>query len=800
MKPRWEVAIAIAMSFFLSSAPRPAHAAIIGGINPSGPNALAQQLESFYFALLSSGQVPVRYVTVEEGDSIEKILRREAAFRGGFFPVVLDALSCDLNSTVCRRSLTRKGASGVLSVANPLELELTPGNWMRLKPGSQILIPQLHIEQNVVSKPHTRTPGETIEALISDNDACAGENMSPEDCRSLFEYMNYTIRNFQSPSYTGPMFVPGYNYIVTISPTCADVCARVTDPIIADLERDIFLQGPFDLQTSNPDVAAESEAKAKADVEAKGGKVTPPPGITYRQDIPSTQRSLDTNRTDTKALPSTVTRKLDAGKRIISQKKWKSTAPAERYTDPTLDPASDFDTENQSSTLAGINYPAAKMSVLQKTVDSSGTNQSVMIIDSQFDKDHCEFANNIRVYDCRNKDRKYADQCILDSANFTYASAGASDADPATRELCGAAGVVSVESPVQAETYIAPRHGTHLAGIIASQWDDFGAGGINPFATIIGVEADMERLSDEAYGKWLLKRIKQIMWREKVRVVNFSAGYALSAQTETSGELEPGQDWLTTLIQDNKDQAIFIVAAGNKPDPACQTIPACVVDRQKNLVTVVALNNAGSEIWSNASTNPKFSVGAPAEQVFAAAPMNRYVKLSGSSQSAAIVAGTASLAMSLGTGALWPPAVIRNRLIACSNAKKASLLSKMQGGAVDVDCFVNGTNDQAKVDGHADVLLGNLVSTSNPSFSVQFSGIETGDETLDAGRIIGFQRVGGNASDIILYYSKTLDLGSGQLERKRGNFKPGQSLNFKIGDDIEPIELGRIAKFVRRSS
>jgi hypothetical protein len=111
---------------------QPGEAAIIGGINPSGPNALAQQLESFYFALLSSGQVPVRYVVVNEGDSIEKILRREAAFRGGFFPVVLDALSCDLNKEVCRRSLNQKGRSGVLTLSNPLELELTPGDWQHL--------------------------------------------------------------------------------------------------------------------------------------------------------------------------------------------------------------------------------------------------------------------------------------------------------------------------------------------------------------------------------------------------------------------------------------------------------------------------------------------------------------------------------------------------------------------------------------------------------------------------------------------------------------------------------------------
>lgn len=633
-----------AAAFLATALQLPANATTVGSIEGSE---LTAQIESIYVALLTQGTIPVHAVQVGKGDTIEKIMRRETSTRDSYFPEILDALACDLNRTMCSRDLRKPGSSGVIKIANPLELDYTTGNWRLLQPGAAVLVPRLRIERNVVSIVYKKSAGESIQNIAAQNEACRAEGLDLEGCERYLEYLNYSNVRYAERDYAGSLFIPYSKYFVSVPQGCNEICANINSPISVNLSTDAFLSEPFLLLTANAAIASKTDAASalvKEDISFRDLSGVPPPQF---NDIRSKGQSFSTRANE----------KLDSAIKTLERKVWRGTPDYERNSSSDVAFTKSFDYSTQSIALKSINYPTSKIDKIAEDIEKYGTDQSVLIIDTQFDAKHCEFGDRLKVYDCR-KTRSNATSCPLYQADFSYSNFGdiyagttpglsGAAATPAEREKCGAAGIVNVESPQGGDAYIAPRHGTHLASVIGARWDGFGAGGVNEYAKIIGVMVDMDSLNDEAYGRWLLLRLKRILIEEKVTVVDFSAGYYLTAPSQTSEDRQSGQDWLSTLITENEHQQLFVVSAGNKVDLNCQLMPACLTG-QKNLVSVVALDQNGSAPRPNASTNSRFTLGAPAEQIFGAMPMNKYGYLSGSSQSAAIVAGAVSLAMSRG--------------------------------------------------------------------------------------------------------------------------------------------------------
>lgn len=778
-------------------------AAVIAGL-PNTPNALSQQLEAIYLQLMISGRIPVRTVKVEEQDNLERILRRERAFLGAYFPVLLDALSCDLNPRFCRRTLRKAGAAGQIVVSHPLELDLTPGDWNQIKVGDNVRIPHLYVERNVVTKQVVKRRGLSLDDMAQANEVCVGEQMTAEECRSNFELRNYANARFRDREYSDIINVPAYNYIVTIPPGCAFVCATIKSPISVDLARSAYVTAPFGWITSNREVARSKFDYGFAQEE-----------IDLSEEVRPTSETIQQSTGPRENFSADVLRKLGPANQNALNGLWRAPAKIMKPFAAASEADKSFDMSEQKSVLQSTSYPLSGLDSLKSTIENGVTAQSVMIIDSAFDGKHCKLEKKIRIYDCRNLGKKFEDRCPLDVSEFTYdqaaagsaalpsalPTAGSSAAKERTeaREKCGSAGQVTVENSPETESYITPRHGTHLAGIIGAEWNGFGSGGLNPFATIIGVRVEMERLTDEAYGRWLLRQVKKIIGAEKVRIVDFSAGYPLLPRPIANSQGASTEDWLTTLISDLKDFTVFVVAAGNRPDPSCTTIPACTVDRAKNVVTVVALDRQGVSTWGSSSTNPKFTLGAPGEKLIGTVPLNRFARLSGSSQAAALVAAALSLAMSTPSGALWHPAIARNRLIACSNVKNSALLTAMIGGTLDVSCLLAGEADQISTDGEP--ASGQVVGTlgSPQDLKLNFIDDDSGPDMLDVAKIVGFQRIDPASPDFIVFYSKNTDLTFGVIERRRGTFSQGQKLRFKVQQTIRPLPLEDVRKYVRHS-
>jgi subtilisin family serine protease len=179
-------------------------------------------------------------------------------------------------------------------------------------------------------------------------------------------------------------------------------------------------------------------------------------------------------------------------------------------------------------------------------------------------------------------------------------------------------------------------HGTHCAGLAAGIGSGTpGVTGMSPGAEVISVKV----LDNQGGGTWsqLILALDHVAkYGIRGDVVLMSLGSGAIENCENSDPI------IRNMIQDlGNDQIFVVMSAGNDSQMANQNLPGCV--NGQNVITVGAVDFectslGGLATYSNFGT-PSIDFLAPGTNVFSSFPNNQYQVMSGSSMSAALVAG-----------------------------------------------------------------------------------------------------------------------------------------------------------------
>jgi hypothetical protein len=340
-------------------------------------------------------------------------------------------------------------------------------------------------------------------------------------------------------------------------------------------------------------------------------------------------------------------------------------------------------------------------------------------------------------------------------------------------------------------------HGNHVAALIGGE---FGVG-VNPLAritpiTILG--ANVTRMTD-ALQQAISNALAIAPLTTKV------ANFSLDLRPEAAAQI----DGISSVINGLRE-VLFVAAAGDEPgslDGACNVLPACAqLPRANNLIVVggASFVNESWALWPNSRHGKqRVDILAPAEDVRSAVHDDgKLGRMSGSSQSAAIVSGIATRLSQapLPEEGSWAPLQIKNRLLATVRFSPA-LTDFTRSGVVDADRALD-TSRQVLVfrkDGQIVRLAGRLLGVKHPTegFNTELPFLlrEGSSNSIDMCRIyrlsqrdgtwtVGYEPLdGGNRwSQLVLESDIPLRESKKELE-----FQPqGASSTFvPIGDVIE---------------
>lgn len=364
-------------------------AGIIGGLNARSMDAVSIKLEAIYVVVLSEGVVPVQSYTVQPDDTVEGIFRNVMGFAGAYFPVLLDAITCDLNPQICRRviepvdDLFQKGGA-VQTIGSPLQVQATPGDWSGLQAGQELIIPSISILQRVTPQTYEKSSGETIAAIIEANEVCRSGTAYIDNCVSYFDFLNGAIKGY-GDGYAGTIQVPAFDYLIHIPEDCEALCASVAAPIVVDLYTQSYVSAPYAIATAA--TTPDNPAWNAATWEKYFGHTDCPNCLDVTVDANAAGMSLQLpNEANMVVLPAEIQDRYDLGTGIVGGQTW--------TRDLQLSPFAEnfYPTQEDSNLVMGINELPA---------DQHPVRQSVMIIDYRFDQRHCEFeSENFVVYDC----------------------------------------------------------------------------------------------------------------------------------------------------------------------------------------------------------------------------------------------------------------------------------------------------------------------------------------------------------------------------------------------------------------
>ncbi|MEP2758557.1 MAG: S8 family serine peptidase [Hyphomicrobiales bacterium] len=715
--------------------------------------ALSRQIESIYKGLILGGQFPVYRYTVERGDTVEGVMRRASGYAGSYFPVTLDSITCDLNFLICRRNLvpapdTVSARSRQARLRSILQIKPSYGNWNRLNAGDTIFLPRLRIQTTQSTRVYNKKRGQSLETIIRATGACSDRERT--SCLEEIDFLNAKSAPYESSDYEGELLLPELEYHIIIPDSCDPVCAQVRF-FDVDFAGNKFLSPPF--------VFGEETGKATQ-------KFT-------TEQLLRVEDLLGTNVSDT--LKSLRTIELPKGISI------KSNHETEEFHSEQVD------------LLRTHNYPFEK--IHQNDV---GFPTQVMVIDKEFDNDHCEFdQGNLVVYDCSNR------ESVVSNVELCPLSTGIDQS--VDRQACDDPGLIQIEEiEISHQSAVELRHGTHIAGIIAAKHDHngtfFGTAGINPQAKIIGVKINTDLLiNDGEYALALRNKLFSLIREERVGIVNFSFGYLGEPPTNADEASSRFGDPILDLMNDLKKRTLFVVPAGNNNDDnlgICKLMPACAADVLENVLSVIALDNHEKSIFARAG-NARFAIGAIGKNVLAPSVFNKFTRLDGSSQSVAVVSGAASLADTF--GARWTPKKYIDRFIACSKLLAGWDDSQSLGGSLDITCILEFERDRVTTStkvttGELTIVLGGA-----DSHRLQFDDTENGVLlTIPLDQIVGFQQVNGDPTDIVLYHRRNTQ---SELKRIRGRFVQGSNVRLRIEQNgvKDDIPLDDILQFVHNT-
>ncbi|MEG4534651.1 S8 family serine peptidase [Microcoleus sp. D2_18a_D3] len=174
-------------------------------------------------------------------------------------------------------------------------------------------------------------------------------------------------------------------------------------------------------------------------------------------------------------------------------------------------------------------------------------------------------------------------------------------------------------------------HGTHIAGAIAAERNDFGITGVAPNAKIMPVRV----LDTFGYAEWsnLAAGIRYAA-DNGANVINVSIG----------NEFYPSNLVNDAIEYANNKGSVVAIAAGNsgfsQPD-----YPARNADRRGIAVGSIDINGRMADTSNRAGSTPLDYVVAPGVDIYSTTPYNTYDTLTGTSMATPHVAGVAALVL-----------------------------------------------------------------------------------------------------------------------------------------------------------
>lgn len=177
-------------------------------------------------------------------------------------------------------------------------------------------------------------------------------------------------------------------------------------------------------------------------------------------------------------------------------------------------------------------------------------------------------------------------------------------------------------------------HGTHVAGIIGARFDGK-IGGIAPRVRIMPIKYYSEGASGEAN---LAATVKAIRYGVQMgaKVINYSAGGAQYSKPEFEAIQKAEQSGI-----------LFVAAAGNEGANAEEEKFFPAAYPLNNIIAVASLDMKGELLRSSNYGKSTVSVAAPGGKIQSTLPKGRFGYLSGTSQAAPFVTGTAALILSV---------------------------------------------------------------------------------------------------------------------------------------------------------
>lgn len=236
---------------------------------------------------------------------------------------------------------------------------------------------------------------------------------------------------------------------------------------------------------------------------------------------------------------------------------------------------------------------------------------------------------------------------------------------------------------VRGDANDADDHGTHVVGLISMRIDGADGPGVDPYASVTALSLNTDKFKCPTYLATQSDRLRELYRNDPPDVVNMSFEYNLSTE-------EGRNDVFHAAMKEQERGTLFVASAGNDAAALdstgdCRVRPACYDDA--NIVTVGAIDLSEDDpklltyMGRGSNYGDRVHIVAPGQNIVSTISGNRLGVMSGTSQAAPQVAGSASLLYHYASRAL--PSQVKNRLIYTSDLFP-TLYEKVRGGRLNV--------------------------------------------------------------------------------------------------------------------
>lgn len=632
---------------------------------------LSESIAELYINLYNGGALPVTKVEVGElGETPSQLMFEKGYFDGSYFPPAMDALICDLNPDHCTRE--RRAVDFSISSRPTQHIALTEpttGTWT-VQPGEQILVPSLQFDAFTDFTLHSIDQNVDLPGLVVSTTRGCSE--FEEICQARIVAENRLLDGIFEDEFSGELYIPTYSLSANLSKQQyveinTELAAELPPGVTAMLTEQF--QPELDDRSNQAIIQILEAAHAEPILRSEKFKASPGSRLAPERQNEIVDRAI--------RLPGGIAENVTQPWSAVT---FNSTVPT-----------------SVSSSIQNIhaihNLPFDTRTAMP---DDLAAQINIAVLDGRFSEDACGLTDRFSIL--------YAD-----------GDGRISRANPAGCEED------MLFDPSQ--TLAKSEHGSHVVGIIGSSFEDkiFGA---NPYAHILGIELPVSDANVLAEQASVVGRMQAGDDQFRPVVYNLSLGYRRDANVGGSA------DRLLEFIEKKKNAALFVVAAGNGPNGqaganlrhGCDIRPACA--DFPNVITVVSAEMAGDDaVRANYSNfHPtEFDIAAIGTNVPSVVTRTQIRNGSGTSQAAPHVAAAASLLMNRHR---MPPAMVKRRVIACSNVEFG--LIGGGGGLLDIGCMLSVDSDLLVTQGQT---MRGRVIRSEPSL-LEFDSLDGGPKAV----------------------------------------------------------------------